>query len=295
MFPDGYLMKMFKGGIPREVEMQINTQPVELAKSHRLMKPLYHTAQHFLDFKGNRTVLTAVEADEAYNVVVLGPTGCGKSRLINLFYNRTVCESTASCQGFCREHMQITHGIGTIYGMKRPVNVIDSVGFCDSALSPYEVETIIKQFIKATLFHIDKVVLVCSGRLEAGQREAMRTIMQWLQYRRHAANFAIVYNKAEGLEEDEREALLAQVCELLGAKTMTVQVGNELLPSSQVMGLTENVVNVVDMQVAVGFPQDVDYSLVQESHAAILDVVFHPCNKRICVDMNTEGSTCTVL
>mmetsp|Transcript_70886 Transcript_70886/g.211349 ORF Transcript_70886/g.211349 Transcript_70886/m.211349 type:complete len:88 (+) Transcript_70886:474-737(+) len=77
----------------------------------------------FIKYRAATTVLSEREATNAFNVVLLGPTGCGKSNLINVLYNMTVCPSVASVSSVTRS-MRITQGMTTVLGQRRPVNVI---------------------------------------------------------------------------------------------------------------------------------------------------------------------------
>ena len=78
-----------------------------------------------------------VEADnDAYNVVILGPTGSGKSNIINNLFNLTVCETGGSAQSVTRQvtFHQGSHRLweqnldtGEILKMRK-INIIDTIG-----------------------------------------------------------------------------------------------------------------------------------------------------------------------
>eukprot|EP00929_Paragymnodinium_shiwhaense_P114057 TRINITY_DN8237_c0_g1_i2.p1 TRINITY_DN8237_c0_g1~~TRINITY_DN8237_c0_g1_i2.p1 ORF type:complete len:429 (-),score=91.94 TRINITY_DN8237_c0_g1_i2:335-1621(-) len=283
VFPDGYLMTVFSGYLSDRERMLLNTPPEELRKTQEI-RPLYGPCKAFVEFRGYRTVLSEFEADRGYNVLVLGPTGSGKSNLINLCFNKTVCSSSSSANSVTR-HMQITHGLAPIYGREqRAVHIIDSIGFCDSELSPAEVVKIIKQSVKATFLHIDRVVMVCSGRLEKTQETAMRKFMSWLQYDKHPFNFSFVYSKADGLSEEEKDQNLATVCNRLGAHIHTLKVDPSLAPSARLRTSQRGrPVNAVDLGVALGFPPSAGYKEVENDHHRLVDVMFIPAEGRIRV------------
>mmetsp|Transcript_86848 Transcript_86848/g.202148 ORF Transcript_86848/g.202148 Transcript_86848/m.202148 type:complete len:437 (+) Transcript_86848:37-1347(+) len=292
MFPQGFIMEIFKSAMKTPMP-EINTPPEEMKKKH-LVKKLYPQPVEYVKYKATKTVLSADEANNgSYNVVLLGPTGSGKSSLINLLYNRTVCPAAASPTSVTR-HMRITQGTANIMGKETLCNIIDSIGFCDSELSPTEVMATIKQHLKLTFLEVDRVVMVCSGRLEAMQQSAMKQIMEWLKYSKNQnyGNFAIIYNKADNLSEAEREEYLAQICTLLGAKSSHVTT-KALLPSSRLKGLTANPTNVMPLQIAVGFPPAAEYPAIMDDHHLLLDVIFHPFAQRLTIEPN--DTACMIL
>uniref|UniRef100_A0A7S4QBB8 AIG1-type G domain-containing protein n=1 Tax=Alexandrium monilatum TaxID=311494 RepID=A0A7S4QBB8_9DINO len=293
VFPEGLIMSAFRSYMGGKPPVEINTLPVDL-KPEVVMKTLYTGMTGFIKYRRAKTPLTEREASEAFNVVLLGPTGCGKSNLINVLYNKTVCPSVASLSSVTR-NMRITQGTTTVLGRQRPVNVIDTIGFCDSEMSPSEVMASVQQHLKANFFEIDKIVLVCAGRLEAEQEAAMRQIMDWLRYSegQNRFNFVLVYNKCDGLDETQREELLAQMCGRLKLATSSLLVSpTPCLPSTTLKGQTQNRITDLPLQVAVGFPPNASYASVTEDHLAYLDAVFHTHGGRLKVD---PASGCAVL
>ena len=113
--------------------------------------------------------------DLRYNILFLGPTGAGKSNLINMMFNQKVVESAASAVSITR-HLAFIQGTCTYLREstteKKELTVIDTIGFCDSIYSPEQILSLIKSGLQTNLVHLDKVVVVCSGRIEATQAKA---------------------------------------------------------------------------------------------------------------------------
>ena len=113
--------------------------------------------------------------DLRYNILFLGPTGAGKSNLINMMFNQKVVESAASAVSITR-HLAFIQGTCTYLRdsttEKQELTVIDTIGFCDSIYSPEQILSLIKSGLQTNLVHLDKVVVVCSGRIEATQAKA---------------------------------------------------------------------------------------------------------------------------
>ena len=83
---------------------QINVLPRELEVASGPIEVIYSEVKdsHPIKFYKTTRELTANDHD-AFNVVVLGPTGAGKSTLINHIFNRTVCGTSATAQSCTRE------------------------------------------------------------------------------------------------------------------------------------------------------------------------------------------------
>ena len=90
------------------------------------------------------------------------------------------------------------------------MNVIDSIGFCDSEIEPEDVQDLVQQYLghrfKDTKVHIDHVVIVCSGRIEHHHTDELQKIMEWLKYDEHKKNFTFVYNKADQARTEAEKA-----------------------------------------------------------------------------------------
>ena len=98
-------------------------------------------------------------------------------------------------------------------------NIIDTIGFCDSVFTPKQVLDVIKSSVKVNVCHIDKVVVVCSGRIEGQHAAAVQQFMKWLQYKKNRNQFVFVYNKADHCDsEEEKMENVKGMLELLGAK-----------------------------------------------------------------------------
>ena len=116
-----------------------NTLPMQLQVNDRgvAKPPLYPDVTPIVEYSRSEQVLN-ISDNAAYNVLVLGPTGAGKSSIINLFFNRKICESEDSVNSVTR-HIEFHVGLGECvvngaYGVHR-INLIDSIGFCDSELT----------------------------------------------------------------------------------------------------------------------------------------------------------------
>merc|ERR1719341_2723419 len=70
--------------------------------------------------------------------------------------------------------------------------------------------------VKLNLNYLDKVVVVCSGRIEGVHARAIKQLLHWLKYPKYKDRFMFIYNKTERLNQTEKAFNLMQMCELLG-------------------------------------------------------------------------------
>lgn len=266
-----------------EDKTKLNRLPCELRRNAS-NKPLYSREEHrgyqgLLQYQGIQHGLQS-EDMHAFNVLVIGPSGCGKSRLINHLFNRTVTESRASAHSVTRE-MKILYGTGKILGVPRKVNVIDTLGLVDSHISAEDVLALIQQCLRVNFVCLDQVIVVCSGRIDISHAQSIRKILHWLRQPQYKSNFTFIYNKADVLNDTDRQRSVVEMCESLG-----VQREVRLCPYfSQADPDRPVAARTVANCFATGFPEGARFSDVQPDLEHIWESVF--CNrepKRIAVD-----------
>ena len=150
-------------------------------------------------------------------------------------------------------------------------------------ISSRQVLDVIKTSVKINMAYIDKVIIICSGRIEGAHVEAIQQFMRWLSYEKYKQKFVLIYNKSDGLSESEKmENIAYMVNELKGdpsSKSQMEQPNGELFE--------------VNMNLPIGFPRGVAYSDVKEDHEKLIFATLTPFPKmRIPVD---KQSLCTIL
>jgi len=296
MLPGERIYEQFIKQMPQRAKAFINTTlPCEL-ETVQIIKPVYTHQKAFIEYKGkssnSHTTHTALSREDAFNIAILGPTGCGKSHLINLLFNKTVCKSASQAESVT-QHVTIYSGFACVYKEPRLVNVIDTVGFCDTKLTPKEVERMIRQSIHNNFIHLDKIVIVCSGRIENGHKAAIQQFMDWFRYPANWGNFALVYGKCDGLSQDERAQGIMDACRILEFKSNLQRIVQpELVPRWALA--KENEVNIVSYQITTAFPPSAPYDDIKHDLYALIDAVFTPQLKHgkfVRIPLK-EGSCC---
>ena len=92
------------------------------------------------------------------------------------------------------------------------VNIIDTIGLCDSMLTDKEVYTFINESLK---INIDKVPVVCFDRITPPHVESIHQFLEFLQLKKHNSNFVAVYKKCDGAFEEERGGNLETMVDML--------------------------------------------------------------------------------
>jgi len=217
----GFLYNIFKNEMSKSTKL-INTPPEELKSTGFERKRIYPNYQSWYTFVKYKSVLTEADNNNQ-NVVFIGPTGSGKSTLINNFFNLSVVETGASAASVTR-NVQFIEGKYKLYNWEtgvlmggQTINVIDTIGMCDSFFTPDQIYNMIKTNIELNLAKIDKVVIVCAGRIEKQHADMIKQFMKWLQYSKYKKRFCFIYNKSDLLSEGEKTRNLLSMCEMLGA------------------------------------------------------------------------------
>ena len=159
-----------------------------------------------------------------------------------------------------------------------------SSGFCDSVLTPKEVYNAIKASVKLNMAYIDRVVIVCSGRIEKGHEDAIKQFMKWLSHSSYKKNFVLVYGKADTLSEQQKIENCKAMCDKFQIPMM-----NDTIYYDE-----NRQKHAVKMNLPLGFPPNANYADVEDDHKALLLALTAPSMtqaKRIPVDK----SSCTIL
>jgi GTP-binding protein EngB required for normal cell division len=279
----GKLSHPFIKKMKEEDKKMMNTKPMELIRENTIVT-LYPDESNrpiFLQYLHEHLQRSQLEKEDdgLYNVVFLGPTGSGKSSLINLLFNATVNLADSGASSVTRD-IRFAQGIAQFSklipkdneksstigkGTSMYVNIIDTVGFCDSKMSETEVVTYVKDKLKDNLMHIDRVVIVCSGRLEKAHQDSIMQFMKWLKYDSYKKNFAIVYNKCDGWDEGKRLESLSEVCSMLGVDTTVTNYNGRTSLRSP-----------IPMVNALGFHPKAPFQEIEDDLRTLFDSVIIP-------------------
>ena len=280
----GPLFKIFKNHLSSHSKL-VNTLPEGLKQREHTQKEIYKHHKSSLEFTRTKNILTEADND-SYNVVFIGPTGCGKSTLINNLFNLTVVNAAASAESVTRK-IEFTEGTTIMRTTERhwckSLNIIDTLGFCDSVFTEDEVLSMIKSSLELNLAKIDKVLIVCSGRIENHHAQAIKQFMKWLQYDKNKKRFCFIYNKSDMLTEGEKVTCLLKMCEMLGADTT----------DDAVIWMEGDQKRVFKQNLNLGFPPMAEYKQIETdmnklTRAAFAHETRHP-------RIHLEKSLCSIL
>ena len=162
------------------------------------------------------------------------------------------------------------------------LNLISFTGLCDSLMSVKQVLEVIKDSVKTNLVNIDKVIIVCSGRIEKNHEDSIKQFMEWLYFNKYKHNFSFIYNKSDGLSEAEKLENLTYMCDTLGADPKATKF-------ARFIGDTK--AHTRKLNLALGFPPNVPYKSIKDDHINLKYVINTSVDKRIPVDK----SKCVIL
>lgn len=163
------------------------------------------------------------------NILYLGLTGAGKSRLINVFFNANICDSKVSHESVTRDICFIK-GEGDIIDLKtlipgrKEIIVADTVGLCNTDWDDDKILNLIEGRVSRNIKSIDGVYVVFrADRLLKEHVKNITEIMNWLGYENgnNYLNFLFVGTFAENLSTEEKNMLKGQVRKMLDLKDTT--------------------------------------------------------------------------
>ena len=211
-FGKGKAMTKFPSLIDPIVFGKVKVETVYSFINESLFKPTQ--MQYYFDKKINNT----------YNVLLLGPTGAGKSRLVNTFFNKEIVKSEAGFNSMTRE----------IYFIRsqKPENVniannkemilVDTIGLCDTSWENERVHSYIKSRINQNFQEVDIVLIVISReRLLKDVEENIRAMLDWLKYEKYYERFVFVFTKSSELTDEEKQSFRGELRKRLSLSEKT--------------------------------------------------------------------------
>ena len=150
-------------------------------------------------------------------------------------------------------------------------------------LTADEVFNAIKHSLEANVNFIDKVIIVCTNRLEAVQVKAITQCMDWLKFKGHKEKFSFILNKSENLTENEKMESLAFICDKLDADLTKCFEGKRC-------GLKYK----IPLNQALGFPRNANYQEVENSLKNLLDITLADTMPHKRIEIHPRGSSCVI-
>lgn len=183
-----------------------------------------------------RTPHTVHNSSSLRGQVLFGPTGSGKSRIINVLFNQELVVSEQALSSVTSD-IQFIKGRGMVYNDRtfrrehRDLVIADTVGLCDTRLSRDQLLRLLKSRINSNVRHIDKVIIAFSAtRLPDAFRESIRDIMQWLDYDTNYRRFIFVMTHCDSTSPQQQANLEQEARVLLGLNKVRAPAGAPAFP-----------------------------------------------------------------
>ncbi|KAI9343775.1 hypothetical protein DFJ73DRAFT_841354 [Zopfochytrium polystomum] len=229
-------------------------------------------------------------------ILFLGPTGAGKSRIINLLLGFPAAESKTSA-------VSVTRTVNFYYAVLNGDTIknmdycfIDTVGLCDSVLTDNDVLGIVKFRLRNTIAAVDRVVFVINQRLEKPQIDAISSYVAWLHLKKYRDCVDFIMTRCEGMKPETKAALVESLesvsiyKDLKYAREVTVFGGGEKVAVSNIC--------------TVGFPNPDDYApevvrswelSFKESYNSLMSAILTMPNERVVIRQEILEKFCTLL
>jgi len=237
--------------------------------------------EYFLDYE-----------ESTHNILLIGPTGSGKSHLINVICNRQICDSETSLVSVTRE-IYFVRCKATIGSVMRQCVLADTVGLCDTNWDETEVLNLIKDRVSSNVKAVHGVFIVVSAaRLTVDFAKSIKHMMGWLDYKKNRMRFRFVITHVEGESLEKQEKLKNQLREILELGDTTYYHNRDT------DGQTLNKGNLI---VCTGFPKeallnDTGKASVSSSYNGLYKLLFESDTKDIGpISMQKGKSWCPVM
>ena len=172
---------------------------------------------------------------------------------------------------------------------RRTINqvcVVDTVGLCDTLFTSKQVYEKISKSVNTHMAFIDKVIIICSGRIEKSTADSIKQFMDWMEYETHQKNFVFVYNKCDEMSDAERDHSLVSMCELLDVDIEVEDILTNPDGSRQAVKYAQ----------ATSFPPNVEYSAIKEDLDTLKQAIFAKPNSRILIKAeSSQYASCTII
>jgi GTP-binding protein EngB required for normal cell division len=229
----GGIYEYFKKKIGKN-KVFLNIIPGELEKPFISTEGLiYNFIKRYISFSHSvNKIIDQKEFDEKRNnILVIGPTGSGKSRIINCLFNKTTVDSINRLEAVTRD---INFHVGHIYSYddtdkkeQKEYIIADTIGICDSELSNDDVLRLIKDKTEIHLIKVHLVVVVVKMRVEGSHIRNIRRMMNWLNYEKNKDKFIFIINFSDTLSQQAESNQVLELNRLMEMDSIG-ELGNEL-------------------------------------------------------------------
>jgi GTP-binding protein EngB required for normal cell division len=199
------LMNKFLDLVDRkDIKKLSNTPPFNLWRFGLERGQVVEEVKDVWEFKF-RTKFTYYEP-ATFNVLLIGPTGAGKSNIINAVFKEPVAESGRRATGVSQAVMFYNGVMRTPKQENVRINLIDTIGFCDRVIPESEIVGMIRHLVLHKDVPIHKVLVIFGERIRDSEQDALKEYLKMMKFAENHDLFSLVLTKCNDMDSFERSS-----------------------------------------------------------------------------------------
>ena len=200
------IFKNYSQLLSRTKKYLLNTPPVGLSDEDTIQAEIAYKIPDKWNFRPDfyeKKHIVSIRED-SFNILLLGPTGSGKSNLINHIFKSNIAQSQSHSTGITNS-INFYPGEFTSAAGHSHICIIDTIGFCDVFIPDINIMNMVESNIMLKSMQIHRVVIVIGDRIRSQENDILTDYKRKFKFNEHADNFMLVLTKCDSYSMNENE------------------------------------------------------------------------------------------